>query len=100
MPTESLQMCMAEECLAHTQVFEWHKMFREGGREDLADDARSGRLPTSRHEDNIRCVKELVRADRQRTVRMAAEELVINKSTVWSKILECRMRTPKWYQNS
>ena len=61
-----------------TQVFKWHKKFREG-REDLAGDAKSGWPSTSRHEDNVKCVKVLVRADHRLTVRMVAEELALNK---------------------
>ena len=37
---------------------------------------------------NIERVKQMVRADRRLTVRMIAEELSINKDTVWSIISE------------
>ena len=89
-PTESLvmmQQVYGEDAMGRTQLFQWHKKFKEG-REDLADDARSGRPSTSRHDDNIKRVKEFVRSDRRLTVRMIAEELAINKSTVWSIVSE------------
>ena len=38
--------------------------------------------------DNIERVKQMVHADRRLTVRMIAEELSINKDTVWSIITE------------
>ena len=38
--------------------------------------------------DNIECVKQMVCADHQFTVRMITEELSINKDTVWSIITE------------
>ena len=89
-PTESLvmmQQVYGEDVMGRTQLFQWHKKFKEG-REDLADDARSGRPSTSWHDDNIKRVKEFVRSDRRLMVRMIAEELTINKSTVWSIIFE------------
>ena len=107
-PTEALAMLQqvyGEDAMGRTQLFEWHKKFKEG-REDLADDPRSGRPSTSRHEDNIQHVKQLVRSDRRLTVRMIAEELAINKSTVWSIISEdlgmrkvCAKMVPKLLSN-
>ena len=57
-------------------------------REEVEDDPRSGRPTTSRTLDNIERVKQMVRADRRLMVRMIAEELSINKDTVWSIITE------------
>ena len=45
-------------------------------------------LQRAEQADNIECVKQMVRADRRLTVRMIAEELSINKDTVWSIITE------------
>ena len=78
---------MGEETMSHTRAFEWHKRFKEG-REEVEDDPRSGRPSTSRTADNIERVKQMVRADCQLMVRMIAEELSINKDTVWSIITE------------
>ena len=64
-----------------------HKRFKEG-REEVEDDPRSGRPSTSRTADNIERVKQMVRADHRLTMRMIAEELSINKDTVWSIITE------------
>ena len=89
-PSESfamLQQVYGEETMSHTPAFEWHKSFKEG-REEVEDDPRSGRPSTSRTADNIERVKQMVRAECRLTVRMIAEELSINKDTVWSIVTE------------
>ena len=87
-PSESfamLQQVYGEETMSRTRTSEWHKRFKEGW-EEVEDDPRSGRPSTSRTADNIKRVKQMVRADGRLTVRMIAEELSINKDTVWSII--------------
>ena len=73
--------------MSRTRAFQKHKRFKEG-RQEVEDDPRSGRPSTSRTADNIEHVKQMVHADRRLTVRMIAEELSINKDTVWSIITE------------
>ncbi len=82
-----LQQVYGEETMLHTRAFEWYKRFKEG-LEEVEDDPRSGRPSTSRTADNIERVKQMVCADHRLTVRMIAEELSINKDTVWSIITE------------
>ena len=82
-----LQQVYGEETLSRTHAFEWHKRFKEG-REEVEDDPRSGGPSSSRTVDNIERVKQMVRADRRLAVRMIAEELSMNKDTVWSIITE------------
>ena len=89
-PSKSFAMLLQvyrKERISRTRAFEWHKRFKEG-REEVEDDPRSGRPSTSRTADNIERVKQMVRADRRLVVRMIAEELSINKDTVWSIITE------------
>ena len=45
-------------------------------------------LSTSRTADNVERVKQMVRGDRQLTVRMIADELEINRDSVWKIITE------------
>ena len=95
-PSESftmLQQVYGEEMMSHACAFEWHKRFKEG-REEVEDDPRSGKPSTSRTADNIERVKQMVRADRRLTVRMIAEELSINKDTVWSSVSQPGARGP------
>ena len=89
-PSESFamqQQVYGEETMSRIFAFEWHKRFNEG-QEEVEDDSWSRRPSTSRTADNIEVVKQKVRADRRLTVRMIAEELSINKDTVWSIITE------------
>ena len=82
-----LQQVYGEETMSRTRAFEWHKRFKEG-QVEIEDDPRSGRPSTSRTADNIERVKQMVRTDHRLMVRMIAEELSINKDTVWSIITE------------
>ena len=82
-----LQQVYKEEIMSRARAFEWHKRFREG-QEECEDDQRSGRLVTSRTDSNINCVKQLVRADRQLTVRMICEGLSIGRDAVWKILIE------------
>ena len=78
---------MGEETMSCRRPFEWHKRFKEGW-EEVEDDPRSGRPSTSTTVDNIERVKQMGHANRRLTVRMIAEELSIDKDTVWSIITE------------
>lgn len=76
-----LKEAYGNEVMSRARVFDWHKRFKEG-REDVRDDARSGRPVTHRTDENIQKVKDLVCSNRQLTVRMMAEELNLDKETV------------------
>ncbi|XP_006763885.1 PREDICTED: putative uncharacterized protein FLJ37770 [Myotis davidii] len=76
-----LKEAYGHEVMSRARVYDWHKRFREG-REDVRDDARSGRPVTHRTDDNIQKVKDLVCSNRQLTVRMMAEQLNLDKETV------------------
>jgi len=57
------------------------KRFSEG-RESVTDEERSGRPATSRTEENIANVRQIVRENRRRTVRSIAEQVIIETETV------------------
>ncbi|XP_013006653.1 protein GVQW3 isoform X2 [Cavia porcellus] len=76
-----LKEAYGDEVMSRARVFDWHKRFKEG-REDVRDDARSGRPVIHRTDENIQKVKNLVCSNRQLTVRMMAEELNLDKETV------------------
>ncbi|UYV73356.1 hypothetical protein LAZ67_10002830 [Cordylochernes scorpioides] len=59
--------------MSRRRVFEWYKRFKEG-REEAADNERSGRPSTSTTPEKVDKVLELVREDRRITVREVAEE--------------------------
>ena len=64
-----------------TVVYKWVKRFSEG-RESVTDEERSGRPATSRTEENIAKIREIVRENRRLTVRSIAEQVNIDRETV------------------
>ena len=54
-----LKKVYGNECLSHTQVFEWFKRFKDG-REEIGDDQCPGHPSTSKTEDNIEKIGEIV----------------------------------------
>jgi uncharacterized cysteine cluster protein YcgN (CxxCxxCC family) len=59
-----IQKAYGNVALSRTTTFEWHKRFREG-RESVKDDERSRRPTTSRTDDNIAAVDEMVKEVRK-----------------------------------
>ncbi|GFV55346.1 FLJ37770-like protein [Trichonephila clavipes] len=47
-----LQEAFKDDCISRSQSGKWHKAFKEG-REEVADEPRSGRPTTSRTEENM-----------------------------------------------
>ena len=62
-------------------VCKWHKAFK-GGRENVVDDPRSGRLISSTNDQNVEVVRAVMAKDGQLSVRMIAEETGLNKNAV------------------
>ncbi|UYV80680.1 hypothetical protein LAZ67_19001364, partial [Cordylochernes scorpioides] len=72
-----MQTAYGDAVMSRRQVFDWYKRFKEG-REEIADNERSGRPSTSTTPEKVDKVLELVREDRQITVREVAEEAEIS----------------------
>ncbi|GBN86603.1 hypothetical protein AVEN_12995-1 [Araneus ventricosus] len=68
-------------------VFEWIKRFRDG-KENVKDEPRSGRPPTSTTPDNIERVRRMIADDRRLSLRRIAEELKISIDSVSNIIHE------------
>ena len=62
-------------------VYRRYACFRDG-REDVKDDARSGRPSTARIDKNVESVRRLLTEDRRTTLQMIADLLNIGKETV------------------
>jgi hypothetical protein len=62
-----------------TAVYKWLTCFSEG-RESVTDEESSGRPATSRTEENIAKVHQLVHENRRPTVRSIAEQANINRN--------------------
>ena len=76
-----LKQAYVEHVLSRSQGFKWYKAFPEG-RESIKNEPRSGRLSTSKADNNVEIVGAIVLSDRRLTVRMIASELNLNHTTV------------------
>ena len=72
------------------------------GRESVTDGERSGRTATSRTEEKIAKVRQIVRENRRLTVRSIAEQVNIDRETVRKilKILTWGRGVQEWSQRS
>ena len=82
-----LKQAYREHALSRSQVFKWYKAFSEG-RESIKYEPRSGRLSTSKTDNNVEIVRALVRSERRLTVRMIASQLNLNHNTVHQILTE------------
>ena len=74
-----LETAYKEAALGKTQVYEWFSRFRNGEL-SFANQPRSGRPPTSRTDENIARIRELILVDRRRTI----DDLVDLSGVSWS----------------
>jgi len=74
-----LETAYKKAAMGKTQVYEWFSRFRDGEL-SLADQPRSGRPSTSRTDENIARIRELILEDRRRTI----DELVDLSGVSWS----------------
>jgi len=70
-----------------TEVYKWVKRFSEG-REIVTDEERSGQPATSRTEENIAKICQIVRKNRRLNVRSIAEQVHINRERVRKILIE------------
>jgi len=70
-----------------TAVYKWVKRFSEG-RESVTDEERSGWPATSRTEENIAKIRQIVCENCQLTVRSIAEQVNIDRETVRKVLTE------------
>ena len=68
------------DIMMKTAVYKWVKRFSEG-RESVTDEERSGRPTTSRTEENIAKVHQIVSENRRLTVRSIAEQVNIDRES-------------------
>ena len=62
--SEMLKIAFGEEAMCSTQTYEWWKRFKEG-RTSIDNDPRSGRPLTSKTDDNVEKVREVIRSNRR-----------------------------------
>ncbi|GBN67966.1 Putative uncharacterized protein FLJ37770 [Araneus ventricosus] len=92
--TETHEMLVKVDAVSKKCVFEWFKLFRDG-EEDVKDEPRSGRPPTSTTPDNIERVRRMLADDRRLSLRMTKEELKISLDSVSNIIHEYLQKRKK-----
>ena len=70
-----------DNAMKKTAVYKWMRRFSEG-RESVTDEESSGRPATSRTEENIAKVRQILRENRRLTVRSIAEQVKTERETV------------------
>ena len=78
---EMLVQVYGDNGMKKTAIYKWVKRFYEG-RESVTDEERSGRPATSRTEENIAKVRQIVRENRRLTVGSIREQAKIDRETV------------------
>ena len=73
---EMLGNCFGSDTLKKTAIYEWHEHFKSG-RESVEDDGRSGWPSTSKTDENINKVREMLINNRKLIIRELAEDLNI-----------------------
>lgn len=89
-PKETWDMhkeAFGDACIFYSQAKKWHKSFRKG-REDVTDEARSGHPSTSRTDEHLTRVRELLNTDRRMSVRMMSELLNLSKTIIHENVLK------------
>jgi histone-lysine N-methyltransferase SETMAR len=82
--TETLNMLRqpyGDEAMSRMQCFEWHRCFK-GGRTSLEDEEGSGRPSMSITPENVERIRELVHADRRRTINGIADIVGVSYGSV------------------
>ena len=78
-PTECFKLLKevyGKDVMSKTQIFEWHKL-----------DLKMGRPSTTRTDQNITRVKQLVQSDCRLTVRIISDKLSLNRESVQTILL-------------
>ena len=78
---ELINKAYGSAAMSHANVYRWYAHFWDR-REDVKDDARSGRPSTARTDENVESVRRLLTEDRRTTLQMIADHLNIGKETV------------------
>ncbi|UYV69149.1 hypothetical protein LAZ67_6002594 [Cordylochernes scorpioides] len=82
-----LQKAFKDDCITRSQSGKWHKAFKEG-REEVADEPRSGRPTTARTDENVDRVLEALRTDRRLSIQQIADTLHMSTFVVHGIVTE------------
>jgi len=78
---ELINKAYGRAAMRRANVYRWFARFR-GGREEMKDDARSGRPTTARTDENVESVRCLLTEDSRTTFQVIEDRLNIGKETV------------------
>jgi predicted transposase YdaD len=81
LPQTRSKTVYGDETLKKTAVYDWFKRFKNG-QESLEDEERSGRPSTSKNDETIEKVKNLVRSHRRLRIQDMANVLGISYGSV------------------
>ena len=84
---QKIQQAFEDEALSQTQIKEWFNRFKNG-RMSVESEARSGRPSTSRNEEVIEKVCQIVMEDRRLILREIVEEVRISSGSIHSILTE------------
>jgi len=76
-----LKTAYKDDALSKTRVYEWFSRFQDGDM-SLEDKPRPGRPSTSRNNENVQKIREIVREDRRRTI----ENISLMSGVSWSSV--------------
>ena len=79
---QMLEMMYGESAMKHRTVYKWVDRFQGGKEEHRWRGAQVGRPSTSRINENIQCIHDLVKADHRIITRMIAEKLGISNDSI------------------
>ena len=74
---EMLKLAYGDASVTMETVYKWLERFRNGC-ESVEGEDRSGRTSTSKTQENIKKVREMIRSNRQLTIREISEDLNIS----------------------
>jgi len=78
---EMLKLAYGDASVTMETVYKWLERFRNGC-ESVEGEDRSGRTSTSKTQENIKKVREMIRSNRQLTIREISEDLNISYGSV------------------
>jgi len=82
-----MKQVYGDNCVARTSVYEWYTRFKNG-REDINDDAHTGRPKSTINENSIEVVRNFIKHEPKSSVRYMEMELNIPKSTIYRILTE------------
>ncbi|KAJ8936584.1 hypothetical protein NQ318_008056 [Aromia moschata] len=82
-----IRVAYGDSALSYSQDSRWLKAFKEG-REEVHDEQRSGRPSTSKTDNNVARVRQLLDCDRRLSIKMVANELKLSSTVVFRIVTE------------